>query len=228
MAKPTKHEPGEDNSFLSRWSKRKRMASTDRLDDTDPEPDGSEERALQSDADAPGQSAALSEEEIAALPAPETFTPETDIRPFLRPGVPHSLRNAALRKMWMLTPAIRDHSDPAVDYAWDWNTPGGVPGDGAAPSLERAAQMLKDLVAPRHDTTLRDAENSDEAHPNDTGSAHDTPADSATLTEPKLPEPVRVSSKPVESVSEATQSTDLRANDAPAPVLRRHGGAMPY
>ncbi len=77
----------------------------------------------------------LSEEELAALPRIEDLVPGSDIRAFLRAGVPRDLRNAAMRRMWMLTPGIRDYKDPAVDYAWDWNTPGGVPGDGWRPRL---------------------------------------------------------------------------------------------
>jgi hypothetical protein len=44
--------------------------------------------------------------------------------------VPQILRNAAMRRMWVLDPAIRDYVDPALDYAYDWNIPGGVPGNG--------------------------------------------------------------------------------------------------
>ena len=102
--------------------------------------------------DVPSAAPELTEDELAALPAIDDLTPQSDIRVFMRAGVPKSLRNAALRKMWLITPAIRDHVDPAVDYAWDWNTPGGVPGDGIAPSPERAAQMLRDLFKPRNDT----------------------------------------------------------------------------
>ena len=51
----------------------------------------------------------------------------TDITGFLRKGVPEHLRNAALRKSWALDPAIRNYVNPALDYAYDWNTPGGVP-----------------------------------------------------------------------------------------------------
>lgn len=130
--------PPEDEPFLNRWSKRKRAAEAPT--EPAPEPDPLPEAA---------PSDTISDEELAALPAIEDLSFGTDIRPFLRKGVPQALRNAALRKMWLLTPAIRDHADPAVDYAWDWNTPGGVPGDGAAPSPERVAQMMREFLAPR-------------------------------------------------------------------------------
>jgi hypothetical protein len=119
-------DPSE--GFLGRWSRAKRAASKSVPDPVvaadppvpEPEPESAPEAET------------LSEEELAALPRIEDLTEGSDIRAFLRAGVPRVLRNAAMRKIWMLTPAIRDYRDPAVDYAWDWNTPGGVPGDGSA------------------------------------------------------------------------------------------------
>ena len=35
--------------------------------------------------------------------------------------------------MWALDPKIRDYVGEARDYAYDWNTPGGVPGSGPVP-----------------------------------------------------------------------------------------------
>src|SRR3546814_4122009 len=46
-----------------------------------------------------------------------------------RSGVPESLKKAALRKMWSLDPAIRDHVGLA-ECAWDFNRPGSIPGFG--------------------------------------------------------------------------------------------------
>lgn len=134
----------EEGSFLSRWSRRKRAAARQ-----DPLPETPDETAEAAAPAAPAEPEPLSEEALAALPRLEDLTETTDISGFLQPGVPAALKNAALRRVWMMSPAIRDYRDPAVDYAWDWNTPGGVPGDGCAPSADMAARMLKDLVAPR-------------------------------------------------------------------------------
>lgn len=132
----------QPEGFLGRWSRLKRTAVR-------PEPEPQlEEKAEPEPAPPPGPET-LSEEELAALPRIEDLTEGSDITAFLRAGVPRHLRNGALRRMWMMTPAIRDYRDPAVDYAWDWNTPGGVPGNGIAPSAERAAEMLRAIVAPR-------------------------------------------------------------------------------
>lgn len=116
--------------FLERWSRLKREAEA---------ASGEEEAAA--DAAPP----AMTEEEIAALPRPEDLTTESDITCFMRPGVPDRLRNAALRRMWLLDSAIRDFVGPARDYSYDWNQVGNVPGSGLLDSREEVAAMLRGL-----------------------------------------------------------------------------------
>lgn len=121
--------------FLSRWSRRKQEA---RRDGVVPEalPEAQADSVPPAQTGAPAEPVAvpddpdLAPDEIAALPRIEDLTPESDLSAFLRKGVPEGLRNAALRRMWSLDPAIRDFVGEARDYAWDWNTPGGVPGTG--------------------------------------------------------------------------------------------------
>ena len=209
-------QPPQDESFLARWSKRKRAEAETPAPEPAPEPPSP-----------PLEDDSISEEELAALPALEEFTPKTDIRPFLRKGVPQAMRNAALRRIWMLTPAIRDHNDPAVDYAWDWNTPGGVPGDGAAPTAERAAQMLRDLVNPRRSAEDENTLETDAVTPADPASepvvsaVQKRPETSGEAAHSQMPD----ADPPSESVvvkSKENQST----NEIDTP-RRRHGGALP-
>ncbi len=78
----------------------------------------------------PPAGAAVPEEpafDVSLLPSLQELTAETDIRGFLHRAVPAGLRNAALKRMWALDPAIRDFVGP-VDYAWDFNDPAGIPG----------------------------------------------------------------------------------------------------
>lgn len=211
-------KPPEDEPFFSRWSKRK-LESAEPPPAPEPEPD----------APAAEEPESLSEEELAALPRLEDFTPQTDIRPFLRAGVPQELRNAALRRIWLLTPAIRDHVDPAVDYAWDWNTPGGVPGDGAAPSPERMAQMLREIVAPRRDAAAETGLEVAEKQALDATKTSDVAAPQSSAARPPEPTP----SEPV-TLSEAEPDAEIpdpkkTQADQSEKVLtrRRHGGALP-
>ena len=201
-----------DDSFLGRWSRRKRAA--ERIEDpvlpvSEPTPEP----------DAESEPVCLTEEELAALPRVEDLTEGSDITGFLRAGVPRALKNAALRRIWMLTPAIRDYKNPAVDYAWDWNTPGGVPGDGCAPSPERAAQMLHDLMSPRAPVPKPEPTTVD---------------DDPTQIDPEM------ATKPAEIDSEHAPNAALSADAkiaekgiesdgflSSAPARQRHGGALP-
>ena len=65
---------------------------------------------------------------------------------FLRKGVPEHLRNAALRKSWALDPAIRNYVNPALDYAYDWNTPGGVPGSSELGAGVDVARLVSEIM----------------------------------------------------------------------------------
>lgn len=204
----------DDDSFFGRWSRRKRAtegAQPAAAPAPPPDPASPPDVAV-----APEM---LSEEELAALPRIEDLTEGSDITAFLRPGVPRALKNAARRKIWMATPAIRDYRDPAVDYAWDWNTPGGVPGDGCAPSPERAARMLRDLLAPPEPAP-------DEAMPagEPALAQSDTPAMPVAEDAPEGAVPDQVPSALAVSGETPMQVGQV---SAPSPLRRRHGGALP-
>jgi Protein of unknown function (DUF3306) len=124
--------------FLLRWSRRKRQAEnaeTERRaqaassEDVSVAPVPPEIATFKDVNDEPVPE--LSVDELALLPRIEDLTVETDLSQFLRKGVPTALRNAALRRMWVLDPSIRDYVSEAREYAYDWNAPGGVPGSGA-------------------------------------------------------------------------------------------------
>lgn len=198
----------QDDDFLSRWSRRKRAA----------EAPLQEAPALQDAVPPPPEPevAPLADEELAALPRIEDLTEGSDIRAFLRPGVPTALQSAALRRMWMLTPAIRDYRDPAVDYAWDWNVPGGVPGGGPGPSPERATQMLRDLFEPAKSRESAAAPPVVEAPPRPV-------ADPAPVSEAHSTGELD-SQAPDQTPGEKGEGTPLSAE---VPHKRRHGSALP-
>src|ERR1700716_1524035 len=130
----------EDKSFLARWSQRKHEAKQ-------PEHD-----APVADADVPSKPVAVDdaapEFDLSTLPSLDELTPTTDITGFLRKGVPEHLRNAALRKSWALDPAIRNYVNPALDYAYDWNTPGGVPGNSGLGAGMDVARLVSQITGP--------------------------------------------------------------------------------
>ena len=131
-----------DDTFLSRWSKRKREALAQPATDADT-PMGEGEAGRQTQADE-GEDHPF---DLSLLPDLETLTGESDIQSFLHKAVPDALRNAALRKVWALDPAVRNYVGEALDYAYDWNTPGGVPGFGEILSDEQSVAFVRNLLA---------------------------------------------------------------------------------
>jgi Protein of unknown function (DUF3306) len=133
--------------FLARWSRRK-LEMRQSEPDAQPVPAPPPETDLQ-DSEPEPEEAGLTPEEVADLPKIEELTPETDIRLFLRRGVPDLLRKAALRRMWSLDPAIREYVSEAREYAYDWNVPGGVPGNGPLLPTDNVEEMLGRIFGDR-------------------------------------------------------------------------------
>src|SRR5713226_9554259 len=131
-------EQSADKNFLARWSQRKREAK---------QPDRD---APTVNADAPSgpvaESDVAQEFDLSSLPKLEDMTATTDITAFLRKGVPEHLRNAALRKSWALDPAIRNYVNPALEYAYNWNDPGGVPGSSELGAGMDVARLVSQIM----------------------------------------------------------------------------------
>ncbi len=113
-------DPPRPDGFFSRWSRLKRGEVPDPTPDPAPPVVVADSAPVAQEADEPPF-------DLSQLPSLGDLTTESDLRPFLNKAVPEGLRNAALKRMWALDPAIRDFVGP-VDYAWDFNTPGGLPG----------------------------------------------------------------------------------------------------
>jgi hypothetical protein len=193
----------EEGGFFSRWSRRKRSAR----EETPAEPE-----ALPAEAVAEAAPAAEPEPEPIELPPLESLTEHSDFRVFLRAGVPDAIRHAALRRLWSLDPAIRDFTN-SLDYGWDFNAPdGGMAGfsntlTGDIEKLLRQAVGMVEEVA-------REAGPEAESEPDE-----EAPAAPPLLAAPApdfIP-PAYAPPLPAPAAEEAE----------PAPLRRRHGGAMP-
>src|ERR1700692_1713921 len=140
-----KDQGDEDKGFLARWSQRKREAKQQ------------EPEAPVAHADVPpkpvAESDAAQQFDLSSLPKLEDVTEATDITGFLRKGVPEHLRNAALRKSWALDSAIRNYVNPALEYAYDWNTPGGVPGSSEIGAGMDVARLVSQIMGPGESPT---------------------------------------------------------------------------
>lgn len=131
----------EPDNFLSRWSRRKRaagesenepqVAATEDSAEQAPETATADAQPAQGQTQVAKPSAAPAEAEfdVASLPPIESIGADTDIRAFLRTGVPADLRHAALRRAWSADPAIRDFRG-LQENDWDFNDPDAIPGFG--------------------------------------------------------------------------------------------------
>jgi hypothetical protein len=225
-----------DKGFLARWSQRKQEAKQ-------PEPAQAEsaaETVESSGLPAPQGEDVTPEFDLSTLPKLEELTGSSDITAFLRKGVPEHLRNAALQKSWALDPAIRNYVNPALEYAYDWNAPGGVPGGGELGAGVDVARLVSQIMGePAGETTSSSASSADEAaHSPIEPPIEPSEPDLSAQTQEDLP--VQSHRRPGEPAAEAVSKADSDAGE-PAPAgevqparpvasqqpVRRHGTAKP-
>ncbi|MCZ8315668.1 DUF3306 domain-containing protein [Phreatobacter sp.] len=216
--------PPQGEGFLSRWSRLKREPEPAPVE---PAPPAATEPAL--------PEGRTLDDLIAELPKVEDLVPGQSVSAFMQPWVPTPLRNAALQRMWLLDPAIRDYVSPALDYAYDYNTPGAAPGFGP---IETTKDMVRE-VAELFDRALSrvDAGN-DPQSANDIVSQAESTDDAAS----QHVVPVSADAEAVETRNPPAECEDATAPSGPAvaaahndsrsdkhlaPPKRRNGGALP-
>jgi hypothetical protein len=219
----------EPEKFFDRWSRRKRdgteesaPAEAAKADTAPPPPEAKEEAPF----------------DPASLPSIESITSETDIRAFLRPGVPPDLSRAALRRAWSSDPAIRDFVG-LVENGWDFNDPTAMPGFGPIDASEVARLLAGVIGAP--------LEKADEPQPSAAAegkSGQDLPQDSpqepplaAAEPAPQLaqnqPAAIEDSAAPEKNFAQrsdvdvASQNNSDERENVPPSRPRGHGGALP-
>jgi hypothetical protein len=216
-----------DDNFIARWSRLKRSsahATKARAETRKPD-------ARQGgDADAVGHPATPREAhpnpeppfDPATLPPIESIVAGSDIRAFLRKGVPAELTKAALRRAWTADPAIRDFIGIAENQ-WDFTDPASIPGFGPLEATDGLPQLVAqamgelraaaDAVVPAGDADPRSANRG--ASP--TAAANPTPA-----AEPR-PD---ADSDQLAAVPAASQHPADDSGGMPA-SRRGHGSALP-
>jgi len=225
----------EDKGFLSRWSQLKREARP-----PEPKPDAPVAEADQAAAQA-AEGDAAQEFDLSSLPKLEELTAGTDITAFLRKGVPEHLRNAALRKSWALDPAIRNYVNPALDYAYDWNTPGGVPGSGEIGSGMDVARLVSQIMGGGESAPETSAAPAAPGPPSTSDTDQSQPDHATQKPEPELPTSALRLGDEAASAAEGQSNPGERGpvepapmresgqngSAAPQPAVRRHGSAKP-
>ena len=198
-------------NFLQRWSRRKRMAEPHARDE------GEQTESTNAETEPPADALAQDKPDLpafdpATLPPIESITATTDIRAFLAPGVPEELTRAALRRMWVADPAIRDFIGLAENQ-WDFTKPDSVPGFGTLELTPELRRMLARLLggSPR-------------------ASQVDPPmdADNALLESEQVNPTVCQNDNGNTQNDGNTEQTVSRESVAAIPLLhRKHGGALP-
>ena len=157
----------EHENFVSRWSRLKHESESRRKRETElREPvapsSTAETNCANEDEAAATATPATPIVDPTDLPSLESITAGTDIRMFLRSGVPNELTVAALRRAWVSDPLIRDFIGIAENQ-WDFTNPTTIPGFGSlhetgdklsliaqtVPTLDRS---LDEFSARRSDT----------------------------------------------------------------------------
>jgi hypothetical protein len=226
--------------FLQRWSRRK--LSSEQRGAAEPVPAAPRTNAEQTDAgdDAADESSAAPPFDPAILPPIESINAQTDLRPFLAPGVPEDITRAALRRAWVSDPAIRDFIGIAENQ-WDFTKLDGVPGFGALELTPALRRMALGILGGKPDDDATSAEVDEAAEK----SGKTAPPDPAAVAVPAAVEESLVAASPVparlvpaspvaaESIQAAVERDEaipvdsLSAEFGPVPQVRKHGGALP-
>ncbi len=224
-------DANRDQGFLGRWIKRKAEVQELSASESAAKEKSEAPSPVHEDAEAVAEDAAKKEPtfDLSSLPKLDEITAQTNITDFMRREVPAALRNAALRQAWAIDPVIRDYVNPAREYAYDWNIPGGVPGNGPIEAgYDALKQVAEAFSKPFEDHTFDLGKDTTVAHRDE---------DESLAALPEAASPVRISDvkKPDDPIEykDKNNLADVKSEEPSAVSLnagsarRRHGGASP-
>lgn len=220
----------EREGFLQRWSRRKREVAQ-------PAPEQAPDQKASDVPAAPvTEGATLTPTpaadalvDLAKLPPIESIAAATDIRPFLAPGVPAELTQAALRRAWTADPSIRDFIGLAENQ-WDFTVPGGAPGFGPLANTEQIRKMLTKIMGEAEPE--RATPGMPVAQPDESGTPRSIAAVSGRA-DPLVEPPKSASAipgRPDDPMVRRNNENAAAPNDngrEQSPAPRRHGTALP-
>jgi hypothetical protein len=225
----------DQENFLTRWSQRK-LKRADAIADKaeaaeQPTPQG--EATNQAVAEGSAQLPAP-EFDLTKLPSLESIGANSDIRAFLQPGVPSSLRLAALRRAWASDPAIRDFKGLA-ELDWDFTAPDSMAGFGdLGPDVDvkkLVAEIFRDAVPEAESRPETSAPTPAPDQPARLPDQSDTTAGVPAAGEPAAAERQQVAalkSDPLLQREENIATQHIDPNESSAGIKpRRHGSATP-
>ncbi len=206
----------EPEKFLERWSRLKREAEEAGAPEAVIEPPRDEQvEGEQRAAPVPQDDGTVVEAggfDPANLPSVDSIGADTDIRDFLRPGVPPDLTREALRRAWSSDPSIRDYIGP-VENGWDFNDPNAILGFGTIKAEEIPRLLARVFEAPT-------GEKSEPLGPEKPAMQQDLPPPQtlsiATATPDVAGPDVHADAEPLSSDANVAQRTEPSSSDANA------------
>ena len=204
---------GNDADFLARWSRRKHDAATDKIKQAK-QIETSDSAASETDPASLESGENILPFNPASLPAIESVGAESNIRAFLKTGVPDDLARAALRRVWSLDPAIRDFVGLS-ENSWDFNAAGAMAGFGPIDGEEVGRLLTRLLGEPDIKTAA--------LHPPVISPPTDDSQKLAGVSD--LVEHQATSAESAAMVSVKAQRPDFQVTDA-AGDMAQYGGAV--
>jgi hypothetical protein len=227
----------ERETFITRWSRRKRAAPALRSEadlregcDLGALPPSAEEKELPELAhgsSAQTQRKAEPAVDLAKLPPIDSITAKSDISAFLAPGVPVELTRAALRRAWAVDPAIRDFIGLS-ENSWDFNAPGAMAGFGPLEMTDELRRCIAQFVG-RNMGGTADETSSKEVKDEHAPVAISAAADDAALQRGATTDSIRQAalSHRDESHGAMQRGLELPQDRVSEKRKRPHGGALP-
>ncbi len=140
----------DDDTLLSRWSRRKRAALAEQAAS---DPAGATSASAPSEDGPQGTKEGLSESELLeklGLPDPDTLTKGDDFSAFMQANVPDFLRRRALRKLWLSDPVLAN-LDGLIDHGEDYTDAAMVP-DTLKTAYRVGKGIVRHIVEPEPET----------------------------------------------------------------------------
>jgi hypothetical protein len=225
----------EPENFLTRWSRRKRVA------------EAPAQCAPNLPTQLPGAASAIGSPEgepvpasatvaapvpvfdPASLPSLDSIGAQTDIRAFLQAGVPNDLRLAALRRAWIADPAICSFKGLA-ESDWDFNDPNGMMGFGKLDPNTDVKKMLAQLFGETPGEIERPTEvpapAERRAPPSLKAEISEPPTLEATSSDIMVQRDKNIATQD-KNIKRGKQPCDLDDDHAGEAQIKRHGGALP-
>jgi hypothetical protein len=227
----------ERESFITRWSRRKRAtpaspSEAELREGSDPgafplPTEGNEPLGRADGSSAQTRRKAEPVVDLANLPPIDSITARSDISAFLAPGVPVELTRAALRRAWAVDPAIRDFIGLS-ENSWDFNAPGAMAGFGPLEMTDELRRRIAQFVGRNIAGTADEAaskEMKDEHAPVAISAAADDPTPQRSVTTASIPS--AASSQRDESYAAMQRRLEPPQDRVSAKPVRPHGGALP-